>query len=227
MNSKKKPKNKIFRLKFLVYDVIKWTGALSALIVLRPKIVFENKAAKKTLKGPAVLIANHESFLDPIKLHFAFWYRRMHLVATSELFDSKFKNWFFNSVLCIKVNKEHFNFQTFRDVSNELTNGSVVGIFPEGGLKENSEGNVSPFKAGAVLMALKNNAPVIPIYLNKPKKWYNRQLIVIGEPVKLNNSEGQLPLSEVENIAKSLREKELNLIKLIKGEKGYVQTIHR
>ena len=218
MNSKdKRKKNKVFALKYLAYDFVKWTGAPSSFIVLRPKLIYENKAAKKILKGPAVLVANHESLLDPIKIHFSFWYRRMHLVATSQLYDTKLKNWFFRKMLCIPVNKEHFNFQTYRDVSDRLQEGCVVGIFPEGGLRENAEGSVSSFKAGAVIMALKNNSPIIPVYIKKPKHWYERQVIVVGAPIKIESEpNGVVPLSEVENITKSLRDKELELIKLIK-----------
>lgn len=214
MNSK--DKKRIFRLKYLVYDFVKWTGVLSALIVLRPKLVYENAKAKKCIKGGAVLIANHESYLDPIKIHFALWYRRVHLVATSLLFDTKVKSWFFRHVLCIEVNKEHFNFSTFREVSERLSEDSVVGIFPEGGLKNNDDNSVSPFKAGAVLMALKNKKPIIPVYMNKPKRWYNRQIIVVGEPIEMESTDSQIPLFEVEKIAKALHDKEENLIKLVK-----------
>lgn len=212
----KKKKYKKFRFKYFIYDFVKWTGALSAFLALRPKVIYENKQARKVLRGPAVLVANHESVLDPIKIHFSFWYRRIHLVATSQLFDTKVKNWFFHKVLCIPVNREHLNIQTYRDVSDRLNEGAVVGIFPEGGLKNNEQGQISSFKAGAVIMALKNNAPVVPVYIKKPLHWYNRQRIVVGEPVVLDSESGNLPLSEVEKISSRIREKEIELIKLAK-----------
>ena len=215
MNSKDKKKTKkkgkIFRLRYFIYDLVKWTGALSTLIALRPRLIYISKAAKKRVKGAALVIANHQSYLDCIKLHMAFWYRRLHFVATKQLFEGKFRNWFFHKALCIPVDKENFNFQTFRDVCACLEEGGVVGVFPEGGMN-GQEGTVKAFKAGVVLMALKSGAPIIPVYLAKPKHWYNMQKIVIGEPIGLENG-GKMPtLQDVEKMAEILRTKEIELM---------------
>ena len=91
-NKTKKIKNPF---RFFVYDFVKFTGALPVLIWYRVKCVYENKLAKKKIKGGALICANHIGFSDPIILNIATWYRRMHFVATNDLFNTKLKAWFF------------------------------------------------------------------------------------------------------------------------------------
>lgn len=211
-NKNNRPKRaSAFRLKYLLYDMIKWSAALSTLIALRPKLYYVGARVKKLVKGAALVISNHESYLDIIKLHLAFWNRRLHFVATSQLFATKRGDWFFRRALCIPVDKQNFNVQTFREVCDRLNEGSVVAIFPEGSI--NREGApMNAFKSGVVLMALKSGAPIIPVYLDHPKHWYNMQRIVIGEPIEVPLCDGAMPpLREVERITVALRERELEL----------------
>ena len=214
---KKTKKAKLFGFRYLLYDFIKWTGAWSALFALRPRIYYTGKAAKKKVRGAAIVIANHESYLDPIKMQMPFWYRRMHIVATSELFKSKRGNWFFRKLLCIPVNKKKFGLSSFREIINNLDEGHLVGIFPEGELKHSSD--IKNFKSGVALMAMKRGVPIIPIYIKRPEHWYKRQRIVVGEPILMEKYEGVMPTAEMLNeISCLLREKEIELMEFLRNK---------
>ena len=141
------------------------------------------------------------------------WYRRVHVVTMKEMFDTKLKNWFFKRILCIPIDRENTDVRTFKHIVNVLKDKRVVGIFPEGHIN-NSEKDVDFFKSGTTLMALKGGAPIDPMVIIKRKKWYSRQIVVIGEKIQIE--QGNFNLHEIDKISKTLREKEEELINLYK-----------
>ena len=214
-NATKKQKNKKRRnpFRYWPFYFIKITGALTVLMWLRPKRLYESKKAKKHVRGRAVAIANHSSYIDPVALYTALWYRRVHILTMQELFTKKIGNLFFRSALCIPVNRSGFNMETFRKSIEVLEEGDVLGIFPEGGI--NHDSTVNSFKSGAALMALKGRAPIIPIYIIPPKKWFNRIVIVTGEPINPVEICGETPnLRGIDELSQKLREKEITLMEI-------------
>jgi 1-acyl-sn-glycerol-3-phosphate acyltransferase len=214
---KKKGPRGIFR--YWLFDFVKITGAIPALFWLRPKYIYESKAAKKKIKGKAVIISNHVNFHDPVLLHCFMWYRRLRFMAAEELYRTPKLNFFFSRILCIKVERKNFNFSSFKDIVNELKAGHVVGIFPEGHIQLSEEVEFSTFKSGAVMMALMANAPIVPLYIVDRKKWYERVQLVVGEPICLENSGGLPSLKDIEALSADLREKELKLKEIYEERK--------
>lgn len=217
MNSKdsvkkeKKHKKRRNPFRFFVYDFVKVTGAISSWLWLRPKMLFESKKAKKHVRGGAVAIANHTHIRDPIAMYFAFWYRRVSILALKEIFTTKLGDWFFRHVLCIPVDRENFNMQTFRSAADILDDGRVLGVFPEGHINADKS-SVQSFKSGAVLMAIKARVPIVPVYIEPYAKWYRRTVIVMGEPIDPQLIFGGAPnLRDMEKLSQMLREKEIQL----------------
>ena len=218
MNSKdsvkKQQKNSKKRnpFRYFLFDFIKVTGAITASIWLRPKRLFASKTAKAHIRGGAVVIANHTRYLDPIALYFAFWYRRVHIMAMQELFNTKLGNWFFRRALCIPVQRPDFSIESFRAAMDVLKEGGVLGIFPEGHLNPDVS-TVGSFKSGAVLMAVRGGVPIVPVYIVPPKKWYHRLVMVMGEPIDPKEMcGGAVNLRVIEDISQKLREKEMELM---------------
>ena len=207
-----KKQNKLFARKYFVYDLLRVTGALPGLIWYRPKFVYESKEAKKRVRGGAVLIANHIGFADPIYCMYAVWYRRHHFVCIKELYDHK-PHWIFRNILIIPIDRENFNINSLREISDELTSGSLVTIFPEGHI--NSTGELATFKSGMVLMALRGKAPIVPLYVRAQKHFWNRVVFAFGEAVDVNGTYGPRPtMAQIDEIAALLKEKEEGLRKL-------------
>lgn len=181
-------------------------------LFLRPKWLYENDAAKKPIRGAAVVVSNHDSFLDPMYIMVAVWYRRMRIMATTDLYQHKSLNFFLNLVRCIKVDKRNFNFATFREVADSLNEGEVVTIFPEGSINDGTQESVRTFKSGAALMAQKGNAPIVPIYIDRRKSYWQRQRYVMGEPIPMTSaSGGRATLMDINRITDELQQKELKL----------------
>lgn len=205
--NKKKIKN------YLFYDFVKITAAIPGLLWFRMKKIYATEKAKQKIKDGALLISNHSGDIDPIIVMFSVWYRRHHFIATSGLFDSKLKRFMFEHFHCIEIDKENVSMNTFRDIVDHLQKGKLVSMFPEGHVTKSEE--VQKFKSGAVLMAVTAKKPIVPIYVKKRKNIWQRQVVVIGEPINPFEAFGKMPsLSDMEKIAQTLREKESELKKL-------------
>ena len=189
---------------FLFYNFVKVTGVYPGFLFFRPKKIYME--GKTSLKGPCLVVANHNSMGDPIFIMCAIPSRSPVFVTSSDLFRTKLGRWFFTHVHCIEVNKENFSMSTFHGVRDNLSKGRMVVIFPEGGLQEGHQ--VNPFKDGAAMMALRCKAPIIPIYVKQRRHWYERLTIAIGKRIE---AEGELGMDTIRNISKQLYETEVRL----------------
>ena len=213
MNSQKNSKDSKKRKKLFYnfwYDFVKVTGALPALIYLRPKIY--RPYGTKTPKGGVLVTANHRSMFDPVIMHVVFPERRLDCLATKDLFNTKVKHFFFNKMHCIMVDKENFTLSAFHDVVARLKDDKLVVIFPEGGLNTDAEDTIRAFKSGAVLMAHKAKSPILPVYIVKRDKWYQRQHVVIGKPYNVCEGLGVMPtMDQLNEASEAVRAMELEL----------------
>ena len=216
----KKLRAKLLSPRYLVLDSGRAILGPFVLLYFRPKYYYENEAARKKLRGSALVIANHPEQYDCVKLLAAVWYRRLHMIATKDIFEqSKFANWFYTQCQCIKVDKDNFNYDTFLTVQERLAGGNVVALFPEGQVSVSDEG-VSAFKSGVTLMAMKSGAPVVPIYIAERKNIFQRMRVAVGEPIHVDELSRDKPaMLAIQEATQRLREKELELKKLIDTER--------
>ncbi|MBR2337813.1 MAG: 1-acyl-sn-glycerol-3-phosphate acyltransferase [Clostridia bacterium] len=207
---KDKPIKKTKKRGYFLYNFVKITGS-PTLLWMRPKVLSIGNTKPKNIKGGAIIAANHNSFCDPIFCLCVFWRRPLHFIATKDLYRTKIMNFFLRHVHCIQVDKENFSMACFHEVKEVLEEDKLVMIYPEGGINVESNELLS-FKSGAILMAHKANKPIIPMYIVKGKKWYNRWHCVMGDPVDVRALCGQFPtLDKINQISDLLKEKEEEL----------------
>ncbi len=156
--------------------------------------------------------SNHPGMLDPIIVQAAFPTRHLNCLATKDLFRTKAMDWFFTQMHCIIVDKENFSLSSFHEVVARLSDGKLVVIFPEGGLTHENKDAIRTFKSGVVLMAHKSSASILPIYIYNRKKWYQRQRIVMGQPINIAEMLGKMPsMQDLSQTTELIREKEVEL----------------
>lgn len=212
MNSKDKSKPKRKRQSNFCYNFVKITGAIPVLLWLRPKVVYCGTDKRRKIRGGALVVSNHVAMTDPIAILYALWYRIPRFVATKELFDTKRKSRFFTRMRCIEVDKDNFNMSTFHAVSDELAAKKVVVVFPEGQINHETSA-LMPFKSGAILMAHKNNVPIIPVCIVKRQRKRDRQIILFGDPIDVRAHCGNVPTLETLNsLSDELRQIEEGLL---------------
>lgn len=210
MNLKGKDTVRKKKRNYFFLNFVKITGA-PVFLWMRPKILYAGKSRIGSIKGGALISANHTSFADPIFGYCAFWRRNLHLVASKDLYNTEFKDFFFKNVQCIQVDKKNFSMKCFHEVEEVLSANKLVMIFPEGQLNREKDTMLS-FKGGAILMAHKAKKPIYPLYIIKGKKWYDRWYGVLGDPIDVYAQCGAMPsLEKINEISELLKAKEEEL----------------
>ena len=123
-------------------------------------------------KGPAVLVANHNSHLDAVTLMSLFPLRMLPKLRPVAAQDYFFRNpllkWFALRIMGIlpldrevKSKRKH----PLAGINEALDRGEIVIVFPEG--SRGAPEQLGDFKAGIAHIAKKSpEAPVIPIYMH-------------------------------------------------------------
>ena len=199
-----------------MYDFVKVTGALPIVLWLRTKVIYP--FGKVKIPRAVLVSANHRSLFDPVIVHTVFPARRLNCLATKDLYNTKIKAWFFEKMHCIQVDKENFSMASFHAVVDRLSEGKTVVIFPEGQLNhEKVQDSVLTFKSGAVLMASKAKAPILPIYIEPRTRWYKRQRVAVGLPIDTSELLGPMPgIADLTRVSEYVRQKELELMQWLK-----------
>ena len=114
-------------------------------------------------EGPCIIVGNHVSFLDPPAMAF-FHDTPLCVIARDTLMKSGFWKKYFTALNAIPIQRDgegSGNLGAFKKVLSNIKKGMGVIIFPEGTRSETGE--LLPGKAGAGLIAIKANVPILPI----------------------------------------------------------------
>ncbi len=110
------------------------------------------------MKGPALLIANHESFIDPLLIGTAAP-RELAFLARANVFRGLFGR-FLRSLNTYPVDQEGFACEGLKAMIDLLSAGWPVLIFPEGERSRN--GVMRAFRPGVHLIIKRTHAPIVP-----------------------------------------------------------------
>jgi 1-acyl-sn-glycerol-3-phosphate acyltransferase len=133
------------------------------------------------LKGPVILCSNHRSLQDPITL--GVWVpRKVHYMAKAELFRIPLFGSLIKAVGAFPVKRGGVSKEAIRTAISLLQEGQVMGIFPEGTRNE----TVGMGKRGAVTMAIRSKALVVPVALVGEYRPFRKMLAVYGTPIDIN-----------------------------------------
>jgi len=152
-------------------------------------------------KGPALLICNHVSFVDPIVISAA-CRRPVRFIMEASIFRIPLLNLIFRGMKAIPVAPAKDDPQVyeraFEVVAQELRDGQLVCIFPEGRLTR--DGEVAEFRAGMMRILKETPVPVIPmavsnlwgsmfsrfaktIWQRLPRRYLARITLRVGDPI--------------------------------------------
>ena len=118
------------------------------------------------LAGPALIVANHVSFVDALVL-MAMSPRPIRFVMDLSIFRVPVLSWLFRQVKAIPIAPAKLDVammeRAFARVSEELRDGQLVCIFPEG--KITASGDINPFRPGITRILERDPVPVVPVAL--------------------------------------------------------------
>jgi 1-acyl-sn-glycerol-3-phosphate acyltransferase len=110
--------------------------------------------------GPLLILANHESFLDPPIIGLAVR-RKIHYLARKTLFRNPLFGAYLRSMGSVPVDQEGVAKEGIRASIDLLQAGKALLIFPEG--ERSPEGAMLPFKPGIQLVLRKAQVPILPV----------------------------------------------------------------
>jgi len=117
-------------------------------------------------EGPALLVCNHVSFMDPLLL-MANLRRPVRFVMYYKIFNIPLLSFVFRTAKAIPIagHKEDPAVlqRAYDAIDVALAAGEVVCIFPEGGLS--ADGGIAPFRSGVEKILLRRPVPVVPMAL--------------------------------------------------------------
>lgn len=111
-------------------------------------------------RGPAIVVANHVSGLDPMLL-FASARRPLRFLIAREEYRRFGLTWLFRAIGCIPVDREKRPEQALREALRCLREGEVLALFPHGRIHLDSD-PPRPIKGGAIRLSQLTGAPILP-----------------------------------------------------------------
>jgi len=115
-------------------------------------------------EGPALLVSNHLSGLDPLLL-LAAARRPLRFVIAMEEYQRWWLRWLLDLMRVIPVDRSSRPEQAFYAARKALESGDVVVIFPQGRMQRPNEGKI-PLKRGAAFLAAWSNVHIYPVRLS-------------------------------------------------------------
>ena len=126
--------------------------------------------------GAFVLASNHISHFDPPFL--SGWIpRKIAWIAMSELFGAGWSRAGFGWLDVIPVDRGGDDRHALRQALKRLAAGRVIGVFPEGGIRDGARSMLAgaPVRDGAVMLAVHAECPVVPVVILGSERLYNRR----------------------------------------------------
>lgn len=114
-------------------------------------------------KGPAILAANHQSYIDPTAIG-ASMPEEIFYLAREDVFHFRPFSWFCRKVNSILIRRRRADRSALKGVLARLAEGWKVLVFPEG--TRSYDGRLQPPERGISLLAHKSAAPVVPTYVS-------------------------------------------------------------
>lgn len=148
--------------------------------------------------GRLISVTNHFSWKDiPVLAVNVPGYRRF--IAKKEIGKNKLIAKLANLLGVIFIDRGKADIHAIRESINALKTGDGIAIFPEGTRSKSQDTALHEIKGGVTMLAIKGNAPIVPMMIYKREKFLRKNYIYIGEPFTLD--EFRTGLLDAETIA--------------------------
>jgi 1-acyl-sn-glycerol-3-phosphate acyltransferase len=144
----------------VLYEILKWL----AVFLMRAWFGLRVKGAEHIpSSGPALIVSNHQSILDPPVIGGAAR-RQIYFLAKAELFRIPLFGWLIRALHARPVRREGPDPRALRTAALLLEEGKALLVFPEG--TRSLDGRLGEGKSGVGMLAVTSGAPVVPAYVS-------------------------------------------------------------
>ena len=169
-------------------------------------------------QAPYIVISNHRSWVDPIYIASKLKKHPIRFLGKKELGGNKFTKWLSDKCRVILVDRNNSDMAAMRSCVNALKEGDVLGIFPEG--TRHKEDTMQELHSGASFIAMRSKATILPIYIEKPAKFFQKNQVYIGKPLDTKALYAMPANNDTVTELTKLMQKEVLALPTSQGEKG-------
>ncbi|ADL12559.1 lysophospholipid acyltransferase family protein [Acetohalobium arabaticum] len=162
-------------------------------------------------EGPLIVVSNHISNWDPVIISSALT-RRIQFVAKKELFEIPVVGGFLDYIDTIPIRRGRPDRKALKRAFDLLESEGCLGLFPEG--TRSKSGKLKKAKRGIVMIALKSEAPILPLGLRDTDNPFSQKVqINIGQPFTLEQYYGKdLDKKEMKEVGSEIMDEVRQLI---------------
>lgn len=142
--------------------------------------------------GPLLIVANHQSYLDPPIIGAPIRHRQLDYVARAGLYKSRVLSWMMTALNATPIREDGSDTRALKDVLTRLEQGRAVVLFPEG--SRTGDGALLPFKRGVAVIVKRSECPVLPVAIegafdawprseSLPRLLGSRFVVMYGRPI--------------------------------------------
>lgn len=149
--------------------------------------------------GGALLVSNHQSFLDPILVS-VILNRPVNFLARSTLFVGPFGT-LLKSLNAVPIDREGVDRVAFKKAVDLLKAGHLVLIFPEG-TRSHAGGSLGAFRNGFGVLARRSGVPIVPVAIHESHRaWPRHRWVPLPSPITVLIGPPHAPAAEAETSA--------------------------
>lgn len=131
--------------------------------------------------GGALLVSNHQSFLDPVLATLVIP-RECNYMARDTLFHNPRFKALIERYNAFPVKRDSADLGAIKETLRRLKSGKIVCTFPEG--TRTQDGSIGPFHGGVVLLARKAKVPIVPtVILGAFEAWPRTAKLPHARPI--------------------------------------------
>lgn len=175
MENKKQKKNRYYSF------VVGMAGILSRTFM---PAKFHNKE-QLNMDAPYILVANHNSILDPLYISHACKRYQIRWLGKKEILKMPVIGWFAKKMNMIHVDRHNSDMAAMRQCMAEVKGGGVLGIFPEGTRHQPSL--MHEVESGTAFIALRAGVPLLPVYFSRKISFLRRAHAYVGQPMDISD----------------------------------------
>jgi len=174
----------------LFYDLIRESALLILQIFYRLKRVRVQNVPRE---GAVLLIANHQSFLDPPIVSSAIRHRHTDFLARGGLFKFKPFGWVISILHASPIKQGAGDAGAMKATIAKMKEGKMMLVFPEGSRTE--DGEMHEFQRGIAVLLKRADCTVIPVGIEGafdawprtrgiPRIFTKRIVVCFGDPIE-------------------------------------------
>lgn len=173
----------------VMYTIARSISAMLCTVLYRHRAY---GARRVPAQGAVLLVANHQSYLDPPVIGVGVGHRHLDFVARLGLFGGRVLAWLLKQFNSLPIREHGGDTGAIKEILRRLDDGRAVLIFPEG--TRTFDGAMTEFKRGIAVVVKRSGCPVVPIAVegcfdawprqrNWPSLFGKRVAVAFGQPI--------------------------------------------